>query len=71
MADQYTINAAIQGDEPDLYSCDDCDGSGFSRIVTGGRQPNGVNFPFVGERKITCDACDGRGEREYSYEELH
>ena len=67
MADQDTINAAIQGDEPELYSCDDCEGSGFSHTVTG----DGLNYPFIGKRRVTCDACDGRGEREYSYEELH
>ena len=67
MADQYTINAAIQGDEPDLYSCDDCEGSGFSHSVDG----DDKTWPFQGKRRVTCDACDGRGEREYSYEELH
>lgn len=64
MADQYTINAAIQGDEPDLYSCDDCEGSGYRSERIAGTYPMPV-------RKTTCDACDGRGEREYSYEELH
>lgn len=67
MADQYTINAAIQGDEPDLYSCDDCEGSGFTRTVIG----DSVNYPKIGGQFVTCDACNGRGEREYSYEELH
>ena len=49
----------------DLYECRDCGGSGEVEVV----RAQNFDGPYFAKAKVSCDACDGQGERKYGPEE--